>query len=215
MSQLLASSLLLLFVLTSCHAQPPAAEESSASPSTVGGPCEGCEALFEYGDRELSAIDTLPGFQENEPKIVLTGTVFEPDGITPAAGTILYIYHTDREGLYSGGTNSSIWSRRHGRYRGWAKTDEAGRYTFYTFRPAPYPGGQEVEHIHLTVKPPQTNEYYIDEFVFDDDPLLTPSRRERLKNRGGSGILQLTKEGLLWNGERDIVLGLNVPGYAP
>ncbi|WP_020538615.1 hypothetical protein [Lewinella cohaerens] len=212
MHQLIPSSLFLLIILTACQAQTPA-ETSSTSQVIVGGPCEGCEALLEYGDRLLFSVDTLPDFHKNEPKIVLTGTVFEPDGTTPATGTILYIYHTDREGLYSGGNNSSIWSRRHGRYRGWIKTDESGRYAFYTFRPAPYPGGQEVEHIHLTVKPAQTNEYYIDNFVFDDDPLLTKERRNQLQNRGGSGIIQLKREGELWRGERDIVLGLNVLGY--
>jgi protocatechuate 3,4-dioxygenase beta subunit len=213
MSHLAPLSILVLISLTACQAQTPAETSSTPTQLVVGGPCEGCEALFEYGNRSLSPVDTLPGFQENEPKIVLTGTVFEPDGKTPTAGTILYIYHTDREGLYSEGTNNSTWSRRHGRYRGWVKTDESGRYTFYTFRPAPYPGGQEVEHIHLTVKPPQTNAYYIDEFVFADDPLLTPARRNQLENRGGSGIVPLRKEGALWKGERDIMLGLNVPGY--
>jgi protocatechuate 3,4-dioxygenase beta subunit len=203
MTQLIPSSLLLLILLTACQAQP---STETSSQVIVGGPCEGCEALFEYGKRILSPVDTLPGFQENDPKIVLTGTVYEPDGKTPAGGTILYIYHTDREGLYSGGSNSSTWSRRHGRYRGWVQTDASGRYAFYTFRPAPYPGGQEVEHIHITVKPSQTNEYYIDEFVFDDDPLLTKERRNQLDNRGGSGIVQLKKEGALWKGERDIVL---------
>ena len=26
----------------------------------VGGPCEGCDAVFEYGYRELMNIDTIP-----------------------------------------------------------------------------------------------------------------------------------------------------------
>ena len=28
----------------------------------VGGPCEGCEAVLEYGNKPLSSIITLPGF---------------------------------------------------------------------------------------------------------------------------------------------------------
>ena len=32
------------------------------------------------------------------------------------------------------------------------------------------------------------NEYYIDEFVFDDDVLLTGAKRKALENRGGSGV---------------------------
>lgn len=205
-------SVLLPFCFSACQSQTPSAP-SSPSVRNVGGPCEGCEALYDYGDQELKAIATLPGFNENSPQLILTGTVFERDGKTPAAGTILYIYHTDREGLYSGGDASSTWSRRHGRYRAWVKTDAQGKYTFYTFRPAAYPSGSEAEHIHITVKEPSTNPYYIDAFVFADDPLLTAERRKQLDDRAGSGILTLTEqEGVLW-GERDIVLGLNIPGY--
>jgi len=28
----------------------------------VGGPCEGCEAVFEYGHKKLFSIDTFPSF---------------------------------------------------------------------------------------------------------------------------------------------------------
>lgn len=206
----LALCVFLALYVTACQSQTtPSAPPSRA----VGGPCEGCEALLEYGDKKLSAIDTLPGFLEHEPKLLLSGTVFEQDGTTPAPGVILYIYHTDRNGLYSGGNSTSTWSRRHGRYRGWVKTDAQGRYVFYTFRPAAYPGGREAEHIHLTIKEATTNAYYVDDFVFDDDPLLTTDKRDRMNDRAGSGIVTLTdKEGILL-GERDLILGLNIPDY--
>jgi len=67
----------------------------------VGGPCEGCEAIFEYGDRNLSPVDTLPDFNDPGPKIKVTGTIYQNDDKTPAAGVILYIYHTDQNGIYA------------------------------------------------------------------------------------------------------------------
>jgi protocatechuate 3,4-dioxygenase, beta subunit len=120
---------------------------SGQSPKIVGGGCEGCEAIFEYGKKTLSPIDTLPGFDSTEPKLKLTGTVFHRDGKTPAQGVILYIYHTDRTGIYPKKGNETGWARRHGYLRGWIKTDQSGWYTFYTFRPGAYPGRTEPEHI--------------------------------------------------------------------
>lgn len=66
----------------------------------VGSPCEGCEAIYEYVDNVLTSVDTLPLFQQNEPKLKINGTVFKKDGKTPASDVIVYIYHTNREGIY-------------------------------------------------------------------------------------------------------------------
>ena len=68
--------------------------------------------------------DTLPGFEENKPKINITGTIFEKDGKTPADDVILYIYHADRKGIYQSGDNPKGWEKRHGQYRGWLKTNK-------------------------------------------------------------------------------------------
>ena len=57
------------------------------------------------------------------------------------------------------------------------------------------------------------NEYYIDEYRFSDDPLLTPAEKARDENRGGSGNITLTKDGDLLMCKRDIILGLNIPNY--
>lgn len=188
--------------------------QSSAISKKTGGPCEGCEALFEYGNRKLSNVDTLPGFSTNKPQLKVTGRVLKKDGVTPASGVIVYIYHTSRQGLYERKGNETGWARRHGIYRGWIKTGSDGRYTFYTFRPAPYPDHSEPAHIHITVKEPDRNEYYLDEYLFNDDPLLTASERKKLPQRGGSGIvlLQAVKDGL-WIAERNLILGLNIPDY--
>ena len=200
---------LLLLTATACQSQDRKVEQNRG----VGGPCEGCEAIFEYGDKRLTAIDTLPDFGKNEPKIKLTGTVFEKDGKTPAENVILYIYHTDRNGVYATQGQAKGWAKRHGYIRGWIKTGPSGEYTFYTFRPAAYPGGTEPEHIHVTVKEPNKNEYYIDEVVFADDPMLSQKERSELQNRGGLGIVRPRLENGMLTVKRDIVLGLNIPGY--
>lgn len=179
----------------------------------IGGPCEGCEALFEYGNKKLTAIDTLPGFQFNEPKLKVSGTVFNKDGKTPAENVIIYIYHTNRKGIYPTKGNETGWAKRHGFIRGWIKTGKDGWYTFYTFRPAAYPDGSESEHIHITIKEPGINEYYLDEYLFDDDPSLTQIKRHKLPNRGGSGIVKPYRDGQILTVKRDIILGKNIPDY--
>lgn len=180
----------------------------------VGGRCEGCEAIDEYGDKKLTWTDTLPDFNIPGPKMVIFGTVFKKDGKTPAPGVILYIYHTDQSGVYAKKGDETGWAKRHGYIRGWIKTSQIGEYRFYTNRPAAYPNRSAPEHIHITVKEPEINEYWIDSFNFDGDPLLTQSARDNKQKRGGSGIIELKSnaQGLL-ECKRDIILGFNIPNY--
>ena len=94
------------------------------------------------------------------------------------------------------------------------KTDRDGRYELRTIRPAPYPGRDIPAHIHPVVKEPGKNEYYLDEYLFADDPLLTREKRGKLENRGGSGIVAVSRNQQgVWVGRRDIVLGRNIPDY--
>lgn len=179
----------------------------------VGGPCEGCEAIHEYGDRVLTPIDTLPDFSHEGPKLKLTGTIYHEDGETPAEDVILYIYHTNQEGIYPARAEESGWARRHGYLRGWIKTDADGRYTFYTLKPGTYPDRSTPAHIHPVIKEPGINEYYIDSWHFADDPLLTEAERSEPTPRGGSGVVTLQRVGDLLVAERDIILGLNIPNY--
>ena len=199
---------LFLLSLSACNSQ-----NKKSGNQHVGGPCEGCEAIYEYGTKNLTPIDTLPKYIESTPKLKITGIVYHKDGKTPAENIILYIYHTNREGIYEKLGNEQGWAKRHGYIRGWVKTGKDGRYTFYTFRPASYPDRSEPEHIHITVKEPDKNEYYIDDYCFDDDPLLTQSKRNRFPNRAGSGIVQPKPENEFFTIRRDLILGLNIPNY--
>lgn len=196
--------LTLTFTYSSCKSQEL---------RVVGGPCEGCEALYEYQDKILKSVDTLPEFNRNEPKMKITGIVYKKDGKTPAENVIIYIYHTNRKGVYQMRGDETGWAKRHGYIRGWVKTGKDGKYTFYSFRPASYPDGTEPEHIHITIKEPETNEYYLDEYFFADDPLLKAAFINKLPKRGGSGIVHPKIEAGMLTIKRDIILGMNIPDY--
>ena len=200
-------SLLLVPLLAACQAQ----DKQQLSDRQVGGPCEGCEAIYEWGDKRLLPIDTLPDFREPGPKLKLTGTIYQADGKTPAAGVILYIYHTNQEGIYPTKGGEQGWGLRHGYLRGWIKSGADGKYTFYTLRPGAYPERSSPAHIHATIKEPGVQEYYIDDYEFEDDPLV--QKEGRGAPRGGSGLVALQKEGELWVARRDIILGQHVPSY--
>lgn len=181
----------------------------------IGGPCEGCEAIHEspVAFDELPAIVTVPDFNDAGPKIELSGIVYERNGMTPAKDVVLYVYHTDRKGIYPVKGNEEGWARRHGYIRGWLKTNKDGYYQIKTLRPAAYPERNMAEHIHIIVKEPDKSEYYVDEFLFADDPLLPKTLAS--KARGGNGVVNLTPPGKdgVRHGTRHIILGLNVPSY--
>ncbi|GAA4395810.1 hypothetical protein GCM10023187_03200 [Nibrella viscosa] len=182
----------------------------------VGGPCEGCEAIYEspVPAEKLDMFAKLPDAAwEGKKPIGINGIVYKADGKTPASGVILYIYHTDQTGKYTAKADAKGWEKRHGSLRGWMRTNEKGEYKFVTLRPVAYPGHSDPAHIHIIVKEPGLNEYYIDEYLFADDPLLTVAQKQHLENRGGSGILTLKDVGNMYKAERHIYLGRNIPNY--
>lgn len=207
-----------LFSFASCSQSNTKAKNDNkpgAQDKKVGGNCEGCEAVYESPTpfTELNEIDTLPDFNEPGPKILISGTIFKPDGKTPAPGVVLYVYHTDQEGNYSKKQNSKGWEQRYGYIRGWVKTDANGHYKLFTLVPASYPNSNNPKHIHPTIKEPGYSEYWIDEYVFDDDPLLPAAEKNRANPVGSNGVLKTEmRDGMLF-AKRDIILGLNVKDY--
>ena len=206
MKQLPILITLLSILLLPCvaHAAGPAPGRTGA-PQTGLPECEWCGA--DEAPAVLSWRTTIPRKGEPGKWLTISGRVFKSDGKTPAAGVVLYVYQTNARGIYPKRGNETGNGKRHGYLRGWMKTGPDGRYQFTTIRPGPYPGRGEPAHIHLNVKPPGQEEYWLDSFHFSDDPLLTDDRRARLENRGGSGILTLSRDskGRL-HGSRDIVL---------
>jgi protocatechuate 3,4-dioxygenase, beta subunit len=197
------------------NTKQPANNQKDEKEIKVGGRCEGCEAVYEshIPFKELNETDTLPGFNDPGAKIEISGIIYKADGKTPAADVILYIYHTDQKGIYATRGNEQGWAKRHGYIRGWIKTNAQGQYKFYTLVPASYPNSTNPKHIHPVIKEPGKSEYWIDEFVFDDDPLLPEKERTRSRPVGGAGVLKTyMKDGML-RATRNIFLGLNVTDY--
>lgn len=208
---------------SACNAQQKDGNRkpSPTAKQQVGGNFENSEFTYYGIPKQVSPIDTSEGWKQDGQKILLTGTVYAVDGKTLAPGVLLYYYHTNTSGRYlhkpevPRSMPPNNLGQTHGYIRGWVKTGKDGKYFIYTVRPGSYPTSQEPAHVHVTVKEPnEVKEYYIDDFLFDDDPFLTAARRKRLEQRAGNGIVKMhVKNGIL-TGERNIILGLNIPGYA-
>jgi protocatechuate 3,4-dioxygenase beta subunit len=147
------------------------------------------------------ASTTEPG----EP-LIISGTIYAPDGRTPAEGISLWVYHTDASGHYTplGDGVDGRYTRLHGLMQ----TNGDGRYEFRTIKPAAYPGHTNPAHIHAYVSGPDYPEYWIDSYLFEGDPLITNEIRQELAGKGSSSsILRLTRGGDgIWRGVRDIVV---------
>jgi protocatechuate 3,4-dioxygenase beta subunit len=171
--------------------------------SVIGGPCEGCEWVFDGQPDSLRSLARISPADEPGAPMTIVGTVMTARQV-PAPGVIVYAYHTDRTGIYPQAAN------RHGTLRGWTRTDAQGNYRFDTIRPGAYPSRDVPEHVHMHVIEPGVGTYYIENLEFQDDPLN--SKRDR-EDRGGDGfVLPVRKEGI-WQARWDIVLGRNIPGY--
>lgn len=188
-------------------------------PSAIGAPaqrasvvrpdlynCEGCEAVGEVVASSLGHTARLYRDAQDGQRLQLTGRVLTTDGAA-ASDVVIYVHHTNARGLYADGTDDTIWSRRHGRFRGWVRTGQDGRYSFETVKPAPYPTNTMPAHIHLFIGEPGHPPYYIDDVVFDGEFGVDQAYRARQELRGGSGLVRLertTGDGLI--ARRDILL---------
>jgi len=179
----------------------------------IGGGCDGCELMFTGMPENILAEDYSLGWKEGAQKLVVEGKVMKPDQ-TPASDVILYYWQTDSKGYYSQREDVPFGNTKHGHLRGWVKTDAQGQYTIHTNRPGPYPTLTMPAHVHFSVlEPGISNEYFIDDLLFDDDPLLTGAKRSTQKNRGGNGITEVRTVGEIQYARRDIELGLNISNY--
>lgn len=168
--------------------------------------CEWCGAADAPPDPGWQAV--IPPVDEPGEALVMEGRVFKADGATPAPGVLIYVYHTNAQGVYPKRGDETGNGQRHGYLRAWMKTDEQGRYRFRTIRPAPYPGRDDPAHIHITLTPPGGTEDWIDSFWFKGDPLITGKQlRKVTRPAGQSNVVELSmdKNGV-WQGRRDILL---------
>jgi protocatechuate 3,4-dioxygenase beta subunit len=123
-----------------------------------------------------------------EPGIpmIVDGRVYQRDGRSPAAGLIVFAYHTDARGVYDDPARGPhSW-----RLKGWARTDAEGRFQFTTIRPAPYPNGRTAAHIHLNFEGPGLQRRWSTGLLFEGDPRITPEEREASVKDGEFGSVR-------------------------
>ena len=161
-----------------------------------------CGAIDAHDNISWKSI--LSPKSDKDLPMIISGTVFEIDGKTPAPNILVYFYHTDTEGYYRRKSDEPL----HGHFRGWMLTDKQGRYEFSSIRPAPYPERKFAAHVHMTLTGINFREDSIDSILFEGDRLITSEERKLAGKRGGfNPILTLEKgaDGIL-RGIRNIQL---------
>lgn len=178
--------------------------------------CEGCGAAEAPAD--LTPTMRIAPAGEPGTRLVIQGTVYQPDGRTPAPGVLMYAYHTNEAGEYPTRGDERGNDRRHGYLRGWLMTDSAGRYTIHTIRPGAYRTRADPQHIHVTFTPPGRREQWADEILFADDPRAQAASRTGdgtdilvTVGRGADGTLRAVRDFILDSGTRREIGDFRLP----
>jgi protocatechuate 3,4-dioxygenase beta subunit len=139
---------------------------------------------------KLSSRIKMVSNDEPGVPMIVSGVIYAADGVTPAEGVTLYVYHTDARGLYSDEDGNGREPKP--RLKGWMKTGADGGYEFRSIKPASYPGGGNPAHIHSSVSAPNYTERWIKSFLFEGDPFIPREMSERASSEGAfSDIMAL------------------------
>ncbi|MEL0456343.1 hypothetical protein WJN01_08905 [Flavobacteriaceae bacterium SZ-1-7] len=204
MKQFLTLLVLVIF-LSDFHTL--SAQETASSQEEIPSNYKKRNPIYDYSEKHLNNVDTIPDFASRTTKLKITGTIYESDGVTPAQNVLLFIHQADEDGNFELKRENK---KRYVHHRGWIRTDADGKYTFYTFVPGSYIYGNELRQILPVLKEPGKPEYAIESFVFDDDPQLKDSCRERIEATNPNRILKLDKKEGLFVAKRDIILGKEI-----
>lgn len=183
-------------------------------PDVVGGPCgPNCDGYKEFAANKISHTDTLPDFLKNEAgRIKVSGTIYNYKG-DPAAEILIYVFQANASGIYPKKGNETGAAKLNGYLRAWMKTDEKGRYTFYTNRPGAYPATKRMAHIHCVIKEPDLNAYTLPDFVFPDDPNLTARAAKTTQEENGGLLIEVGEKDGIIHYQRNMYLGRNVVNH--
>ena len=180
-----------------------------ATADSCDGPDTNIACCFVNMPASLTSTLKMGGPNEPGDPLLITGTLLQADGKSPYAGVIIYAYQTDHTGRYTKEGDETGVQKWHGHLHGWAKSDKQGRYTISSVRPASYPSRTDPAHIHAVIQEPGGRPpYYITDFVFKDDPLVTPKYIASIPSVsvGGTGVIELQRTATGWKGRRDIIL---------
>ncbi len=146
---------------------------------------------------------TIASSDEPGEPLIVSGTVYKPDGKTPAEGITVYVYHTDAEGYYRKGTTSSSDPRLNGTMI----TNAEGKYEFRTIKPGSYPQGRVAAHIHYIISGKGYEKQY-GELMFEEDPYLSERARTNAAKDGTFATVRpLARESNgVWRCIRDLKL---------
>ncbi len=141
--------------------------------------------------KEISSQLWLVSKDEPGEPIILSGTVYQKDGVTPDSGITLFIYQTDAGGYYHRPKEDVF----HPRIFGWLKTGKNGYYEIHTIKPAPeilVP--DEPAHIHVHIFGKGMPEHFLHEFWFQGDSRISAEEKNLLSKLGNfSPIVILTR----------------------
>jgi protocatechuate 3,4-dioxygenase beta subunit len=151
-----------------------------------------------FGDGRVRPEDAdLTRQHDGEPqgeRIVVYGQVLEEDR-RPVPDTLVEIWQANASGAYVDGANPGFMPLDPNfTGAGRALTDNDGRFTFRTIKPAPYPGElgsfYRPAHIHVSLFGPHLSHRLITQCYWEGDPLIVhdaiamsvpdPKARERL-----------------------------------
>jgi protocatechuate 3,4-dioxygenase beta subunit len=163
--------------------------------------------IYDRTEYQLTNTDTIPDYRSKVNKLKLTGIIYQSDGVTPAKDVILFIEQPNENGnfeLRNEGDNRYVF------HRSWVKTDADGRYTFYTFVPGNDRRYNQLQQIFPLIKETSKQEYQLETFLFDNDPLLTKRCRKQIAKKSDvSRILKLKEENGVLVAQKNIVLASN------
>ena len=160
--------------------------------------------IFDYNKDLLTNADTIPDYNSKVEKLKVTGTIYQSDGVTPAKDVILFIEQPDENGDFDLRIEND---KRYVHHRAWVKTNEDGKYTFYTFVPGNDRRYNQPQQIFPVIKEPSKPAYEINTYLFDEDPLLSKRCRKKIKKQNSeSRILNLKKVDGVLVAKRNIIL---------
>ena len=183
---------------TSALATPTGDAETGCVP-TPGGPANGYLPDIPF------SVELAPPDLKGE-RMVISGTVYAADCLTPLPGALVEVWQADAAGQYDRTAPYIL--------RGKMRADANGRYEFSTIKPGPYQAGERTgpAHIHYQITY-QDHSPFATRLLFKGDPYLSAAMAD------SPLVIPLTKDkgpaGPILRGVFDLILPIAPPTPTP